>query len=74
MVGLHIHGRVSRDGLSKGATRGKHGKYFSTLPQITSMALQKEQIKCGVELLGFYRDNGEEHGNYYITIGYILGL
>ena len=69
-----MHGIVSRDGLSKGATRGKHGNYFSTLPQITSMALQAEQIKYGVELLGFYRDNGEEHGNYYIMIEYILGL
>ena len=25
-------------------------------------------------LLGLYRDNGKENGNYYIRIGYILGL
>ena len=25
-------------------------------------------------ILGFYRDNGKESGNYYITVGYILGL
>ena len=24
--------------------------------------------------LGLHRDNGKENGNYYITIGYILGL
>ena len=29
--------------------------------------------KLGI-LLGFYRDNEKEHGNYYSTIGYILGL
>ena len=25
-------------------------------------------------ILGLYRDNGKENGNYYIIIGYILGL
>ena len=25
-------------------------------------------------VLGLYRDNGKENGNYYIIIGYILGL
>ena len=25
-------------------------------------------------ILGLYRDNGKEHGNYFIVIGYILGL
>ena len=24
-------------------------------------------------ILGFYRDNAEENGHYYIMIGYILG-
>ena len=24
--------------------------------------------------MGLYRDNGKENGNYYIMIGYILGL
>ena len=24
--------------------------------------------------IGIYRDNGKENGNYYSTIGYILGL
>ena len=28
-----------------------------------------------IYILGLYcRDNGKEHGNYYIMIGYILGL
>ena len=27
-----------------------------------------------VLLLGLYRDNGKENGNYHIIIGYILGL
>ena len=25
-------------------------------------------------VLGLYRDNAKEHGNYYMIIGYILGL
>ena len=25
-------------------------------------------------LLGLYRDNGKENGNYYSIVGYILGL
>ena len=25
-------------------------------------------------LLGLYRDNGKEHGNCYVIVGYILGL
>ena len=25
-------------------------------------------------LLGLYRDNGKENGNYHVTIGYILVL
>ena len=25
-------------------------------------------------ILGLYRDNGKENGNYYIKIGFILGL
>ena len=28
----------------------------------------------GLGFLGLYRDNGKENGNYYIIIGYILGL
>ena len=28
---------------------------------------------CGI-LLGICRDDGKENGNYYIIIGYILGL
>ena len=24
-------------------------------------------------MLGFYRDNGKENGNYYYILGYILG-
>ena len=31
-------------------------------------------VTWGMLLLGFYRDNGKENGNYYITIGYMLGL
>ena len=30
--------------------------------------------KMETSLLGLYRDSGEENGNYYIIIGYILGL
>ena len=27
-----------------------------------------------VYIYGLYRDNGKEHGNYHVLIGYILGL
>ena len=28
---------------------------------------------AGNIILGLYRDNGKENGNYYIIVGYILG-
>ena len=28
----------------------------------------------GGKIWGLYRDNGKENGNYYIIIGYILGI
>ena len=33
-----------------------------------------EALRFIFVLLGLYRDNGKENGNYHITIGYILGL
>ena len=31
--------------------------------------------QCNIRaILGLYRDNGKENGNYYSIIGYILGL
>ena len=46
-------------------------------PACTSLGISrcfKESYYYQCYVLGLYRDNGKENGNYYIIIGYILGL